>query len=152
MESRICYFHSVMAFLEGLQALSTDWICINHPIVLSDLSEVFYLYEKPYRFETTDMHPVFSEADTGQGSSVTSQLLSGQMRHQLQLAQAAAEEPTAKVDVTIPADPWPSLQGPDPHICRASSQQLWNNREERIVMRNNFYKAGDCITAVLQLK
>lgn len=53
------------------------------------------------------MHPVFSE--TEEGSSVTSQLLSGQMRHQLQLAQAAAEESIAEVEVTIPADPGPSL-------------------------------------------
>lgn len=55
------------------------------------------------------MHAVFSEAETEQGSSVTSQLLSGQMRYQPQLAQAASEESIAKVEVTSPADPGLSL-------------------------------------------
>lgn len=82
-----------MAFLEGLQALSTDQIYMNHPGVL--------------RFETTDMHLVFSEIETEQGSSVTSQLLRGQMRYQPQLERAAVEESRGKVEVIIPVDPGP---------------------------------------------
>lgn len=84
------------------------------------------------------MRPVFFEMETEQGSSALSQLLSGQMRYQLQLAQAAAEESIAKVEVTIPADPGPSLQCPDPCLCKPSSQQLWNNRKRK--GRNNGYE------------
>lgn len=52
MESRICYFHSLVAFLKGRQALSMDQICINHPIVLSGLSKIFI-----YMKILTDLKP-----------------------------------------------------------------------------------------------